>query len=222
MIKLLINEFRYSWLVWVLLMLPLPVYSIFSLTNYQLLSGPAFEIDYWGGMYAVYMSILYIIYWGRSSKEKHERIFAQLPVAQKEVAKSRFFFHLIPIIIILAYLVIVQLQLLDRWPAETSSLIGQTGLLFGMFAAIYAAREIWVLTENYGSLFRVMFSASPVVFHITASIGILTLLHFLYNVPDEELSQIIFIYSKILFYINAYVILLIMPFTYQRRKSFLT
>ena len=219
--KLLLYEFKYSWLVWLLLIIPLPVYSVFSLVNYQLLSGPAFEIDYWGGMYAAYMSIIYIINWGRSSKEKHERIYALVPVAQKKVSKFRFYFHLIPMIIIPAYLVIVQLLLIDRWHAETSSLIGQTGLLFGMLAAIYTARELWLLTETNKAGLRVVISAIPVAYHIAASIAILMLFHFLYNVPDKDLSEIMFIYSKILYYINAVIILSTLLFSYKKRKSFL-
>lgn len=215
--KLLQYELKYNLGLLLPLFLLLIVYTAFSVFDYQLLSGPAFEIDYWGGLYSFFMSIIYIIFWIKSSQDNRVRLQVTLPVKLKTLAWFRLYFNLIPMLTIFLYLVVVHLIIFNHWHAETASLIGQTGLLFGIFSAIYIARDIWLLLVNKNNFVRVSMTIIPVICFIILTAGLFVTLHIL----NKTATLMFFYFSKTFFYLNAVVIISVLPYTFLNRKSYL-
>ena len=111
-------------------------YTPFVLMDYQILTSPEFEIDSWGGIYSLILSVYLLIVWGNRIKENRIRIHILLPVSQNISSLNRFWLASIHYFAILFYLILAHMIIIDNWHLETGSMIGQVGFTLIMFAGL--------------------------------------------------------------------------------------
>ena len=92
---LLKAELQYNKSILIALAISLFAYTAFSLLNYQLLEGPRWEIDYWGGILGIIFYLTLFIIWSRRIKEFRARIFSITPTTINKIASARLFLVLI-------------------------------------------------------------------------------------------------------------------------------
>lgn len=141
--QLLKSEFNYNFLFWGVLGVLFPLYSIFVITDTQLLSGPKWEIDYWGAIFSLFLYLFYYVMWAIKINEKRIRLYTLLPVSQKNIALSRFMFLILPILIFLFYLILIHFEIIHKWYLETGSIIAQLGAFLISFSAFIILRDVW-------------------------------------------------------------------------------
>ena len=119
------------------------LYSIFSIFDLQITTAPEFEIDYWGGIYGIFIYAFLISIWGTRLKEKRIRYHALLPITQKSNSYLRLLIASIPFLILMFYLIVVNLIIIESWHPETGSMIAQIGVCFILFAGFIRGRDDW-------------------------------------------------------------------------------
>ena len=68
------SELKYNSPILILFGSPFPLYTICVLADFQLLSGPMWDIDYWGGIYSLIIYMLLFIFWGIQLLENIDQI----------------------------------------------------------------------------------------------------------------------------------------------------
>ncbi len=216
-------EFDYTSPYWLSLAGLLVVYTVLSIFDYHILTGPFFEIDYWGAIYTMFLSMLLISMWMQRIKENRNRIYALLPISQNVMAKLRAATYGIPMLLLVTYMIVIHLILLPNWKDESSTLIGQTGLFFALFIATVMGRDIWIAKsfKNFFSKIIPIFFIAVVIIGLTLLI-ILILLPFLYDSVPVNWARSTFLYSKLIFFVMAFLLLPGLLITYKKRNSFLS
>jgi hypothetical protein len=136
------TEYRYNIIIYCLIAIVFAGYSIYALSNTQLLNSEYFGIDYWGGIIAGFLYLLYFILWPLRIREQRDRINALLPVSIKSIASANLIYASAPIVIIAAYLVVVHLILFQGWADTTASVIAQVGVFYAVFTTYIFIREL--------------------------------------------------------------------------------
>jgi hypothetical protein len=218
--QLLKYEFVYTGPIWVILFSLLLVFTAFSLFDFQILSGPAFEVDYWGALYTMFLSMFLIIIASQKIKEYRLRMHMLLPLDLKTLAKVRFYFYGLPMVLILLYVVVIHLLILSNWKDEASTLLAQSGLFFTLFLAFLNGRDIWIINESKKMTKRIF----PIIIIGISLLSIVILttysLPFIYKAVPIDLARFTFLYSKIIFYVMAFIFLLTLLITFKKRHSY--
>ncbi len=218
--QLMKSELKYNWIEFAVLAVTFSSYSLFVLFDFQLITDKRFEIDYWGGFYSLLLIIFVYTVWLMRLKEKRIRYFALLPISNKELAFERFLLAAFPFIIVFVYLVVVHLIFVSTWHNETGSILGQTGIMFIIFAGFIRGRDDWFSHWNFGKRFQAAF--------ISISLIQIILVIIFVTLPDlnKSLTPLFgiefFHFAKIIFYLLGFVILITTVFSFVKRKSYLT
>lgn len=202
-----------------LLALLLLAYTFFSLIDFQILEGKRFEIDYWGGLYSFFLIVFTLSVWGGRFKEKRDRFFCTMPIAQKNIAFSRFLFAVIPFSTIAPYLIIVHLVLIDTWHNESSSMLAQIGVMFILFTGFIRARDDWFSHWNFGKKFQNAFVAVLIIQILV--VAVFVSLPSMYNAFTPIFGTMFYHYIKIIFYLLGLLIGITAIYSFAKRKSYL-
>jgi len=218
--KLIKYEFNYTSPIWIVLTGLLLIYTMFSLFDFQILSGPEFEIDYWGAFYSMFLYIMIFMMWFQKIKENRLRMHSLLPISKSDLSILRVKFYGIPMIVLLGYLLLIHLILFSHWKDESSSLLAQSGLFFIVFAILIIGRDLWIAFEAKSILIKVLLFLLLSIFIIGLIGGIILLLPLLYSSVPAHWGRFTFLYSKVIFYIIAFIILLALIPIFSKRHSY--
>jgi hypothetical protein len=218
--QLLKYELVYTSPIWIMLTGLLSAFTVFSIFDFQILSGPAFDVDYWGALFTMFLSMFIIIIWSQKIKESRLRIHALLPITQKQLAETRSYFYGLPAAVILLYVVIAHLILLSNWKEEASTLLAQSGWFFTIFFTFLAGRDIWHSYESDKNLKQIIAALIIGTTLISVVVLIVYSLPFLYKAVPDSISRFTFLYSKIIFYVLAFIALLLLSQTFKKRHSY--
>ena len=126
-------EMVYNKLILTAFAISIAGYTVFALLKYQLLEGPKWEIDYWGGILGLIFYLTLFIIWSRRIKEFRARALYLTPISLNKIGLARLLFILILMLVPLIYLSVVHLIILEQWHAETLSILGQLGMTYIVF-----------------------------------------------------------------------------------------
>ncbi|MDX1699807.1 MAG: hypothetical protein R3250_04265 [Melioribacteraceae bacterium] len=208
---------RYPWLI---LILATSLYTTFSLFDFQLTTSPLWEIDYWGALYSLIIYSYLISVWGKRINEKRVRMLNLLPITQNHNSLLRFSTAFLPYVFMIIYLVTIHLLIIERWHAETGSMIGQVGITLILFAGFVRGRDDWFSHWNFGKRFRAAFVSVliiqiVVVFIFAEKPGWNA--HLINNYGMEA-----FHYANLIFPLLGLIILITTFFSFRNRKSYLS
>ena len=142
------SEISYQKIFLISMALIFPLYTLFAVTDTQLLEGQEFEIDYWGAIAGLFVYSFYFIIYTLRIKEKRIRMLTVLPVSVGDISQSRILLTVLPMLTILTYLVIIHYIIIDTWHEETGALLMQIGLCFTLILTVLLIRDIWLIHEN--------------------------------------------------------------------------
>ncbi len=218
--KLIKSELHYNWYHFSMLLVLFLVYTTLSLFDFQLLTSPEFEIDFWGGIYSIILYAFLFSIWGSRLKEKRIRYYSLLPISLNQNSLSRFWFAALPFIVIIIYLILVQLIIIDGWHNETGSLIGQLGVTLILFAGFIRGRDDWFSYWNFGK----RIAAAFVTILIIQIVVVFVFLEM--EVLNKGLVGLYghdaFQYEKLIFSFLGFVILITSIYSYRKRRTYLT
>lgn len=218
--KILKSEFIYNWYFHTTLILLILGYSLLSNYNVQILAGPEFDIDYWGGIYSIVIYAFLFLTWGNRIREKRILQHLLLPVTITQNAYARFLIVALPFLFINIYLIFVQLVIANNWYAETNSLIGQLGVVLIFFASFIRGRDDWYSNWNLGKRFQKTFVTLFIVQIIVVFIflGMPEFKKTLVNTFGNSALN----YSTIIFPITGFTVLVLTIYSYRNRRVFLS
>ena len=176
-------------------------------------------IDMWGGLYTFVLLFSVSSIWQTRIKEKRERYFAMLPIPNKKLAISRFWFALIPLTLLIFYLITINLIISSLWNIELSLVLLPIGIIFTLFAGFIRARDDWFSHWNFGKRTQAAFISVSII--QIAVVAIFLNLSDTYNHFTPFLGDMFYHYFKLIFYILGLVIMVTTIFSYQKRKSYL-
>lgn len=218
--KIIKSDFLYNWYFHTLLVVLLLGYNLLSNYNIQILSGPEFEIDYWGGIYSLIIYAFLFSTWGKRIKEKRIIQHSLLPLTITQNASARFWIVALPFLFINVYMISIQLVIAKNWHAETSSLIGQLGVVLIFFAGFISARDDWYSYWNLGKRFQKAF--------ITLFIIQIIVVFIFLEMPEfkkillNSFGKAALNYSTVIFPMSGFVILIFTISSYRNRRIFLS
>ena len=212
--KLLKAEFEYNKLFFWILGGFFPFYTIFALTDTQLLTGPEWEIDYWGAILMLLLYIFYYTIWQIRLKELRLRQQTLLPVTRNKAAIARLNFLLFPVMLMLIYLIIFHFIIITNWHLETTSIIAVLGLFLIVFSGFLILKDTWHSVEIINPLLRifiVMLSAIPLLLFVM----------FIFVKGRLMFYDLVgFNYGRLVFPLSGLVIGLVTLYSIKLRKSF--
>ena len=212
--KLLKAEFEYNNLFFWFLGVFFPIYTIFTLTDKQLLTGPAWEIDYWGAIVMLLLYIFYYTMWQIRLKEFRIRQQILLPVTRKQTAIARLNFLLFPVMLMLSYLITFHFIIISNWHLETASIISVLGLFLIVFSGFIFLKDIWHSTEIRNPLLRILIM-------VLSAVPLLLFISFLFAKGRLIFYDLVgFNYGRLVFPLSGLIIGLLSLFSIRLRKSF--
>jgi hypothetical protein len=214
-IKTLVKaEFSYNFAILTGLGIFFAGYTIITLFDIQLLSGPMLDVDFWGALFAFFFYLLIYSMWIVRLKEKRIRLHSTLPVSQRTNAISRMLF-IVSIIIISFIYITVQLVLVPSWYDESSGIFAQLGFVFIVFSLFIISRDLWYL--NSKKLLNntwIIFLTLIVLLSISASIFIYVR-PFLYDISGAYAGRAVFL-------VWAIILTVFTTYTFVKRKQYLS
>jgi len=218
--NILMAEFKYNWYYLVILSFLFSAYTLLNLFDFQLTRSPAYEIDYWGGIYSIIIYAYLFAIWGTRVKEKRILLHALLPLSQKQNSLTRFWIASLPFYLIIIYLVVVHLIIIESWHGETGSLIGSIGITLILFAGFIRGRDDWFSHWNFGKRTRAAF----------VSVLIIQVLVVLIFTEKQEFNAGLvglygveaFYFANLIFFLLGFTILITTIFSFMKRRSYLS
>lgn len=173
------------------------------------------NISPWNGYYSLVILLSTFSMWQTRFKEKRERFFSILPISQKQLALSRFWFAVIPLTILLFYFIAFHIIVINVWDIELSIPLIELGIIFILFAGFIRARDDWFSHWNFGKRVQAAFVSVLIIQIIVVSIFL--------NLSDtyRKSTPIIADYAEIIFFLLGLIIMATTIFSYQKRKSYL-
>ena len=218
--KIIKYEFEYNWYYSFILIVLFIIYSIMTLVDFQLTTSLGHEFEYWEDVYGIILYIIIVSLWGNRLKEKRIRNHALLPLTERQISQSRFWFVTLPLITIVTYLIIVQLIIIKNWHNTTGDLIGQVGVCFILFAAFIRGRDDWFSYWNFGKRARAAFVAVFIVQILV--VAIFTTNSYLNKNIDDIFGTGAVHYANLLFPLLGLIILITTILSYKKRVSYLS
>lgn len=195
------------------------LYSTFSVFDLQITTAPEFEIDYWGGIYGIFIYAFLISIWGTRIKEKRIRYYSLLPITQKSNSHLRFWIAFLPFFILIIYLIIINLIIIKGWHTETGSIIGQVGVCLILFAGFIRGRDDWFSYWEFGKRTRAAF-ITVLIIHIVVVFVFLEM-DAVNKVFINSLGVDAFHYAKLIFFLLGLLILITSVYSFRKRRVFL-
>lgn len=212
--KLLKAEFEYNNLFFWFLGGFFPIYTVFTLTDTQLLTGPEWEIDYWGAIVMLLLYLFYYTMWQIRLKEFRLRQQTLLPVTRKQTALARLHFLLFPIMLMLSYLIILHFIIISDWYLETASIISVLGIFLIVFSCFIVLKDIWHSLKIKNLLLRIFIM-------ILSAVPLLLFISFLFFKGRLIFYDLVgFNYGRLVFPLSGLIIGLLSLFSIRLRKSF--
>jgi hypothetical protein len=205
---------------WLILILATSLYTIFSIFDFQLTTSPFWEIDYWGALYSLIIYSYLINVWGKRVSEKRVRMHTLLPIPQNHNSLLRFSEAVLPYIFMIVYFILIHFIIIERWHAETGSIIGQIGITLILFAGFIRGRDDWFSHWSFGKRFRAAFVSVliiqiVVVFIFAEKPGLNA------DLIDKHGMEA-FHYANLVFPLLGLIILVTTIFSYNNRKTYLS
>jgi hypothetical protein len=193
---------------------------MFSIFDFQLTTAPLWEIDYWGALYSVIIYSYLLTVWGKRINENRVRMHNLLPVPQNHNSFFRFTVAALPYVFMIIYFIIIHLIVIERWHAETGSIIGQVGITLILFAGFIRGRDDWFSHWNFGKRFRAAF-VSVMIIQIVVVIIFVEKPGLNADLIDNYGIEA-FHYANLIFPLLGLVILITTFFSYNNRKTYLS
>lgn len=173
------------------------------------------QMNEWNSNFSFLLAFSFFLIWQNRIKEKRERHLLLLPLSCKELSISRFWFMLLPFLIIISYFSLLNLVTNSIWQIELTIPIAELGIMFSLLASYVFIRDkkfsYWDLGEKIGYLF----------FY---GILVLTPLFILFHTIQIKHQSILPImglpFDSIQYFLLGLVIMYSTIFSYQKRKSF--
>lgn len=191
------------------------VYALKTMSNMSNNLSFTENISPWGGYYSLVILLSTFSMWHTRFKEKRERVFSILPISQKQLALSRFWFAVIPLTILLFYFIAFHIIAINVWDIELSIPLLELGIIFILFAGFIRARDDWFSHWNFGKRVQAAFVSVLIIQIIVVAIFL--------NLLDtyRKSTPIIADYAEIIFFLLGLIIMATTIFSYQKRKSYL-
>ncbi len=211
--QLLINDLKYYWFVFMMMSLPLIIFTILGLTDTYIDLNMEFINKYFWSL-VIGLGSYFLIYGMHVNKykEKHDRVLAYLPVPLKNRAIYKFAFGIFPIVSIVFFLEFLRTILPDSLNTTITRIDAQLSLLF-IFLGIMSTSYDYMKcpTKKIKHSIR---SASIVIILSLLSAGFIIL------VGSETIPPIVKGRDEIYFYLWGIVIAVVASVIYYRRESF--
>ena len=175
------------------------------------------QINTWGFNFSLLLGFSIFQVWQNRIKEKRERHLLLLPLSKKQISACRFWFTVIPFIIIVFYFFSVNLMANIIFQVKLTTPAMAFGLIFVFISATIFIRDAWFSYWDLGERVGVVF--------LHAIIVLAPLFYFLYTLQINQGSRIStwdLPYSNIQFFILGLAIMGATIFSYQKRKNYLS
>ncbi|MFC2084517.1 hypothetical protein ACFLS9_05625 [Bacteroidota bacterium] len=213
--RLLKEEIKYNYHFMVGVFIMFPAYSIFAITDTNIMSERLFGVDYWGGIFSLMFYVLFFGFWISRIKERRNRMLFLLPLDIKSIAIVRALFNQLILLTAICYLVVIHLLILPVWHEASGGILVQIGMVFIIFAAVIIIRDLWFIIEvNDLTKLAVMFIALCCILAGTFIIFV-----YLRPLLYDSLGNIS---GKIVFSVWAIILLSITVCLFIKRKSYLS
>ncbi len=146
--KITLSEIKYTWGFAAVLPLITLSYTLFCLNDFQLLEGAKYEVDYWGGIFALFFYLMFYTFWMQRIREHRLRTQTLLPITQTAISLSRILIIQGSAVITAVYLTFVHLLILDKWHQETGSVLMQLGAFYLSIQLFLAIRDFWFSADS--------------------------------------------------------------------------
>lgn len=212
--RLLINDIKYYWFVFLMISIPVGIFTILGLTNLRVDITVEFLNKYFWPL-TIGLGSYFLIYGMHANKykEKNDRLLGTLPLSIKFRATYKFIFGVLPIVSIVLYLELLRTVL----PIETHKTItridAQLSLLFIFLGIMSTSFDYLKCPMNRKG--RSLKSAAIVI-----GLALLTAL-FILLVASETIPPIVQGRDEIYFYLWGVIMALVASIIYYRRTSFL-
>ena len=214
--QLIKSEFQYNITILIYMVLIFIPYTVFALFDFQIITGPAWEVDYWGGIIVLVLYLLFYVQWVIRIKEQRNRQFNLLPVSLQQTAAARLLLFVLPITIIFFYLAVVHLLLLSVWHQETRSIIGQVGAAFISFSIFIILHDMWFTFINKNEIIKILFMVITAIAVAASAVMVFLFVRpALYDFAGKNIGAT----SP---YIWGFVIAYLTKYSFVKRKSYLS
>ncbi|MCF8241447.1 MAG: hypothetical protein K9J16_08660 [Melioribacteraceae bacterium] len=140
-------ELSYNYPYYIVLALIMLVYTAIVFFDVNLIGED--NVDYWGGIIALFYYIVYMSIASVWLKENRTRKLKLAPVSNTDVSSARGLFILLPALAGYLYIVLVHLMLLDKWLEDAFSIVGQLGVVTMIMASLVIGRDLLFRVQNF-------------------------------------------------------------------------
>ncbi len=219
LVKSELKYYRIAFLALIFLTIVFQIFEFFVLKTMLEMDGEisALQINKWNSTFSFLLVFSFFSIWQNRIKEKRERHLLLLPLSSKELAASRFWFTLVPFLIIVSYFFLINLVTSSIWQIRLTVPSAELGIMFSLLAAYIFVRDkrfsYWNLGERIGYLlfYGVLVFAPPLILFYTIQIK-----------HQNILSILGFPYENIQYFLLGLIVLLTTILSYQKRKSYLS
>jgi hypothetical protein len=191
-------------------------YTIASLFDIQLLDPKIFGVDYWGGIIAGFLYLIYFIMMPIRIKEERERQNLLLPLSFKQIAVSDALYFGLPLLLTLVYLLFFHVTIFSLWVEQSASASAQIGIFSLVVTSFIMVRQIW-----YANYFKS--AALKYVSVLAALIGIAAEIFIVFFLLRQFSYEIFgWYYGKVIFYAPTLVNLFLAYKFFLSRKTYLS
>ncbi len=170
-------------------------FAVTGLLDISLFSENSFIGKYfWSIIIAVGSYFIIFIYWTKRTVEKKDRLYALLPLTNKQLALFRYLLGVLPFIIIASWIELNRLFLPEEWHKYIERISTQLSMLFIFLSLFAAGMELQYDTAYKQKLDKII--DSVMLFNlIAASIALYTLEGFTYLPQMGVLEGRVYFYA---------------------------
>jgi len=174
------------------------------------------QINKWNSTFSFLLVFSVFSIWQNRIKEKREKQLSLLPLSYKQLAISRFWFTIIPLLIMIGYFFLVLLIANSIWQIKLTVPYGELGITFSLLAGYILMRDAWFAYPDLGEKIGIVFVG--VIY-----LALIYTLAYTIQINHKSIIPIWGLpYDVIQYFILGLAIMGATIFSYRKRKSYLS
>ena len=219
LVKSELKYYRIAFVALVFLTIIFQLFEFFVLKTMLEMEGEISlpQINNWNSTFSFLLVFSIFSIWHNRIKEKRERHVLLLPLSNKQLSIGRFWFTIIPFLIMIGYFFIILLFTNSIWRIKLTVPSADIGIMISLLACYILIRDNWLSYSDLGEKLGAVVISGVIV------LSLLGILSYSIQIKHESVIHVFGLpYDNIQYYILGLVIMLTTIFSYQKRKSYLS